>query len=370
MSSKVYRQLEFLAVGNWYICEETLEKKVTEDEESSQPAGDERVELHKIPGSREDVFADKSIDLRSARSLMKFLKLAAETGTQSETLSEWDSKPFPDYLTSQFKVPVNLQRPLLALTLSPTSPMKTMTGLALSRINRHLTSIGIFGPGFGAVIPKWGGLAEVAQVACRAGAVGGGVYVLKRGFKSLEAAQHWTTDDAAAENSSSAPIIDVELDDGEKIRTHWVVGTSDHLPFQSKVLLEETTHVQHSITIVSSPLLELFPTPVEGCPPGDGAIVVFPSDSLGSQAPHPPIYLSVYASGTGQCPSGQCKSTSPHNARVRTKVHDDTNLEYLSTLSAIALKIKTSCYLNDFIQYSPVCQSSKYTMVAYRCAIC
>ena len=186
----------------------------------------------------------------------------------------------------------------------------------------------------------------------------------------MKGAQHRTTDVAAADSSSSAPIVEVELDDGEEVRTHWVVGTSDHLPFQSKVPFEERTHVQRSITIVSSPLLELFPTPVEGCPPLDGAIVVFPSDSLGSQAPHPPIYLSVYASGTGQCPSGQCKSTYFHSARERTKVYDDTNLEYLSTLSAIALKIKTSCYLKDCIQYSSVCQSSTYAMVAYTCAIC
>jgi len=49
--------------------------------------------------------------------------------------------------------------------------------------------MGMFGPGFGSVIPKWGGLSEVAQVACRAGAVGGAVYVLGKDIKAIEVAQ-------------------------------------------------------------------------------------------------------------------------------------------------------------------------------------
>ena len=44
----------------------------------------------------------------------------------------------------------------------------------------------MFDPGFGSVISKWSGLVEIAQVACRAGAVGGGVYVLNKGFEVNE----------------------------------------------------------------------------------------------------------------------------------------------------------------------------------------
>ncbi len=181
VSSRVYRQLEFLAVGNWYIYEDLAGKHDTQRSTASESAGFPHGALQKIPSSREDVFADQSIDLRSARSLMKFLKVAADTETQAESVSSWGSNPFPEYLTSQFKIADRLQSALLALTLSPTSPARTTTEYALPRIHRHLTSIGIFGPGFGAVIPKWGGLAEVAQVACRASAVGGGVYILKEG---------------------------------------------------------------------------------------------------------------------------------------------------------------------------------------------
>ena len=308
MSSKVYRQLEFVAIGNWHTYEHTLRvNNNVQDLKVSQPAVDQHGALHKIPGSREDVFADQSIDLRSARSLMKFLKLATDEGTHDETLSRWGSSTFPEYLTSEFKIPAKLQSPLVALTLSPASPSRTLTGFALPRIHRHLTSIGMFGPGFGAVIPKWGGLAEVAQVACRASAVGGGVYILNQGIKNIgAAAPQAKTDTSTSDEHVPANNIAVDLDDGTKIRTRFVVGTSDHLPLDPERPPREINLVQRCIAIISSPLADLFPPPVEGCPPLDGAVVVIPADSLPDQKPHPPIYLLVNASGTGQCPVGQC----------------------------------------------------------------
>lgn len=63
---------------------------------------------------------------------------------------------------------------------------KTLIFYALSRIYRYLTSVGLFDPGFGLVISKWGGLIEIAQVAYRAGAVGDRVYVLNKGFEVNE----------------------------------------------------------------------------------------------------------------------------------------------------------------------------------------
>ena len=307
VSSKVYRQLEFLAVGCWHIYEDVRNHK-SEEKPAMQPLADHQELLHKIPGGREDVFADKTIDLRSARSLMKFLKVAAAADTHPDILSEWGSKPFPDFLTSQFHIPPKLQSPLLALTLSPSSGIKTTTQFALPRICRHLTSIGMFGPGFGAVMPKWGGLAEVAQVACRAGAVGGGVYVLQRGIKSIVQAQDQTMAKASMEGKMSAPVLNVQLSNDERIRTQWIAATSDHLPLKPAQSLDpRITNLQRSITIISSPLSELFPAPVEGSPPPDGAVVVFPSGSLHTQEPHPPVYLLVHTSGTGECPAGQCK---------------------------------------------------------------
>lgn len=267
--------------------------------------------LRKIPGGREDVFQDKSIDLRSTRSLMKFLKLAADPEAYPMVLPEWGDKPFSEYVESQFKIVPPLQAPLLALTLSPDPPSKTTVALALPRIHRHLTSIGIFGPGFGAVLPKWGGLAEIAQVACRAGAVGGGVYVLKKGIESIESPSQ-----VPSTNDNPGSLVSmIRLQGGDVVKARWVVGTRATLQTDDDPQPQSsTTKVHHFTAIVSSPLTILFPPPAEGCPPPAGVVVVLPSGSLtlpptlGSPpvSEVPAVYLMIHSSDTGECPEGQC----------------------------------------------------------------
>ena len=308
VSSKVYRQLEFLAVGSWWLYG-TDNVKIAE--ETKPP----RNRLQRIPGGREDVFADKSIDLRSTRSLMKFLKLAADTDTHVSILEKWGCKPFSEYLESDLRIPPTLQAPLIALTSSPSTP--ALTSYAIPRIHRHLTSIGMFGPGFGAVIPKWGGLAEIAQVACRAQAVGGGVYVLNRGLDTIGILNRQGS--SGEDNTSKVDAFSVGLEGGEEIKTRWLVGSSWDLPWhddQGQLAQSIGRYsVARSITIVGGLLLQLFPPPAEGTPPPAGAIVVCPTGTLDIQsgeAPsndhQPPIYLMVHSSDTGECPTGQCKS--------------------------------------------------------------
>ena len=351
VSSKVYRQLEFLAVGSWWIYErnvprEDVKYKDTERLETTLPTG----VLRRIPGGREDVFADKSIDLRSTRSLMKFLKLASDLEAHSTILEAWGPKPFPQFLESHLGISPQLQAPLLALTMSPHPPAKTLTSYALPRIHRHLTSVGMFGPGFGSVIPKWGGLAEIAQVACRAGAVGGGVYVLNKGFDAKEDIdQPALRTDGTPSGGEFRPST-VRLQGGEDVKTDWIVGSTLNLPSRFEVNIAEHTtsvYVSRSIAIVSSPLSRLFP-PAEGVPPPAGAVVVFPTGKLELESEHsetptsteglPPVYLMIHSSDTGECPAGQCKFTSVFSFQkfpyMMTKTY-----EYLSTLSATLLKI-------------------------------
>ena len=175
--------------------------------------------LQKIPEDREDVFGDTNIDLRSTRALMRFLKLAADVEAHIAILDAWGDKPFPEFLTTHVKVPASLQPQLLTLTLSPNPPGQTTTSYALPRIHRHLTSIGMFGPGFGSVVPRWGGLAEVTQVTCRALAVGGGVYVLKKGMESVEGPSQQSADKEIA-SPDATPPLKVRLEGEEKIKSH------------------------------------------------------------------------------------------------------------------------------------------------------
>ena len=319
VSSKVYHQLEFLAVGSWWIYNTDGSEEDGSQDEGTKGLGATKSKgsLRRIPGGREDVFADKSIDLRSTRPLMKFLKLAADSEAHVSVLKEWGEKPFPDFLSSHLKISSRLQPPLLALTLSPNTPTETLTAYALPNIHRHLTSIGMFGPGFGSVIPKWGGLAEVAQVACRASAVGGGVYVLKKGFEKDEDTGQQSPQRAITGVDEASQISTLRLEDGELIKTHWIVGSKYDLPSQIQESSdEETVQMARSITVVSSSLSQLFPSQGEGAPSPAGTLVVYPTGTIEYESGNhtsntlkteqPPVYLMIHSSDTGECPGGQC----------------------------------------------------------------
>jgi RAB protein geranylgeranyltransferase component A len=277
ISSRVYRQLEFLAVGSWWVYADSI--------------GTSR--LLKVPNGREDIFQDHDLDFKAKRALMKFLRFIGEYEEQTDVWEEHCQQPFPNFLSEQFKVPAALQGPLLALTLSPSPAQQTTTEYALPRIARHLRSIGVFGAGFGAVIPKWGGLAELSQVSCRACAVGGGVYVLGKGLSS-------SGDQVIATADNGTKL---RLKDGETVTARWIVrGSTSSSPGEA---------CSRSISIVSSPLAPLFPPLADEAPPPASAIVVFPSGSLSleSQAGElPPVHISVHCSDTGECPAGQSKS--------------------------------------------------------------
>jgi RAB protein geranylgeranyltransferase component A len=170
VSSRAFRQLEFLAVGSFYIF----------DQSSST--------LTRVPSTREDVFATTAIAARSKRALMKFLKFVLEHESEPN-FSAW--QPYADQELSAFladpatgfRLDKDLQAYVIAMTLSTDGRISVIDGLRT--LHRHLTSMGTFGPGFAAVYPKWGGISEISQVACRAGAVGGAVYMLGMGTRGM-----------------------------------------------------------------------------------------------------------------------------------------------------------------------------------------
>ncbi|ORY18694.1 GDP dissociation inhibitor-domain-containing protein [Clohesyomyces aquaticus] len=294
VSSKVYRQLEFLAVGSFWVYSLGADETAGSPEALTPVGG----RLLRVPNGREDVFQDQVLDFKAKRALMKFLRFIADYEEQPEVWEDHRNKPFPSFLTEQFKIPASLHAPLLALTLSPAVPAQTTTDHALPRIARHLRSIGFFGAGFGSVIPKWGGMSEITQVACRASAVGGGVYVLGKGLS--------TTLDGSINldhQEGETPIYKVRLKDGELITTGQIVGDPSH------PRLEDPAYCR-SITVVSSTLDPLFPPIAEDAPSPACAVVIFPSgtlklDTADGEAKVPPVYISVHNSDAGECPAGQ-----------------------------------------------------------------
>lgn len=177
------------------------------------------------------------------------------------------------------------------------TPAQTSVEFSLPRIARHLTSIGLFGPGFGSVYPKWGGGAEVAQVACRAGAVGGGIYVLGSGIKATQPVA------SDSENKDSEVI----LGNGEVVKTRSIVTTVDEEQAEQGLSEDVEDEVHKMITIVGSPLASLFESTVEGSPSAAISVVVFPSGtlSLESQVIEHPVYIMAHSADTGECPQDQ-----------------------------------------------------------------
>lgn len=248
-----------------------------------------------MPNGREDVFSDKSIDVRAKRGLMKFLKFVIDFENQAEVWEPHAERPLPDFLASQFQLTPSTQTVILALTLSLNLPSETTVRYSLPRIARHLKSIGVFGPGFGAVIPKWGGGAEIAQVGCRAGAVGGATYILGTGVAGV------------SETSTDASKVELELTNGEKVGSGYYVPQRDGDERSQDI--EAATSLSRSVNVVSSDLSELFQTTVEGAPIAAVSVVTFPANSLfidGERSPYP-VYVMAHSSETGECPQGQCK---------------------------------------------------------------
>lgn len=251
---------------------------------------------------------------------MKFLKFVLDYEGQSETWEPFAEKPLAEFLQSQFGLDAELQMYVHTLTLSLYKSISAREGLAI--IHKHLTSMGIFGPGFAAVYPKWGGISEVAQVACRAGAVGGAVYMLKT---KLGEVHHTEGSDKLRLDLSNEQGGDVHVE------TQLLVKGSEHLN-----VWKGSERTSRLVAVIASPLKPLFEAVVEGTPTPAVAVVTFPTGSPEpEQAEGSPIYVFAHSSETGECPAGQSKShsLSPIPPLTLPECHDDIHFEYLSTLS-------------------------------------
>ncbi|KAI1124270.1 rab protein geranylgeranyltransferase component A [Nemania abortiva] len=288
VSSRAYRQVEFLAVGSFFVY---------------GTVGAVPGTLSRIPSSREDVFSAQSIPARSKRTLMKFLKFVIDydSDEQKPLWQEKANKPLSEFLIDEFKLDENLRNYILALTLTLDGNVTVKDGLAT--IHRHLTSIGLFGPGFCAVYPKWGGMSEIAQVGCRAGAVGGGIYMLDT--------------PTSVQNLGSGGEMSLKLSDEVSVRTTTFISSQQTCSPTSRT-------IARLVAVIDSPLQSLFETLAEGAPTPAVAVVAFPSGSL-PNTPHSssdvPVYAFAHSSDTGECPSGQSviyltMQAGPQSSRV------------------------------------------------------
>lgn len=260
---------------------------------------------------------------------MKFLRFVQTYEEQSEVWNSDAETPFTDFLQKKFGLPTSSHGALLALTLGSGPSARVNTATALPKISRHLRSIGVFGAGFGAVLPKWGGLAEIAQVACRAGAVGGGVYILKKGIKTC--------------SSLVDGITELVLSEGEKITTSWLVGCPDDIPAKSSRAI--TDGLSKGIFVVTPALATLFPPTSEGGVTPAGAVVAVPS----SDPEGPPVHIIAHSHESGECPSSQSKFYQSFPATDHMMILRKT---YLHCLIYFDYKLSTFLTRSIFPRYS------------------
>jgi Rab proteins geranylgeranyltransferase component A len=302
VSSRAYRQVEFLSVGAFFVYE-----PVGGGEESSSSGGSNNnnknngddaaavaaavPKLSRVPSSREDIFSSASIPAKAKRGLMKALKFVLDHDSADEQRAAWQAAadaPLGDFLASQFKLEPRLRNHMLALTLRLDGGGRVTVRDGLAILHRHLTSTGLFGPGFCAVYPKWGGLSEVAQVGCRAGAVGGGIYMLG------------TRMEAGADVDAQGHIP-LALSNDMAVQASTLVGARD-----TASTGDAGGRISRLVAVVKAPLKALFEVTVEGAPTPAVAVVAFPAGVIPS-AGDAPVYALVHSSDTGECPVGQCK---------------------------------------------------------------
>lgn len=288
VSSRAFRQLEFLAVGAFFVY---------------KPA---TAALARIPSTREDVFSSADLSARAKRQLMKFLKLVLSYQDEASRAQwhEYAGRPLAAFLADKMGlVDDELRTYVTTLTLSLDGGDVT-TEEGLETIHRHLTSMGVFGPGFAALYPKWGGGSEIAQVGCRAGAVGGAIYMLGTGIKK-ETTNH-------KGDGGGDDLVELVLTDDTVVKTKLLVRGTEEVSDG-----DDNSHglikVSKLIAILDTPLAHLFEPTVEGCPVPAVAVIAFPPDSVktadaaASTNTHP-IFVIVHSSDTGECPAGQSKS--------------------------------------------------------------
>ena len=335
MSSHVHEQIDFQAVGSWFVYQKT-----PDDEPPGQSVDGASWfsgKLGRVPNSREDIFADPSLSLKAKGALVKFLRFVSNYEEKTEEWEPQKDMPFPDFLASKFKIATDFHGPLLALTMSTLPPQQTSTGFAIARIANHLRSIGLFGPGFSAVLAKWGGLSEITQVACRAGAVNGATYVLNRSIESVGDA-----------TSEAGRKLTVQLGGEDTVSTDIIIGSEDQFPlgvsapatFSATSLESQPLIVSRSISVISSTLPSLFPVTAEGFSTPGGAVVFFPVESLAKGGDSStkntlPVHLLIHSGDTGECPKGQCKLPESLPRSLFARMNQPKKNTYLHCLNNI-----------------------------------
>ncbi|BEJ16852.1 hypothetical protein CspHIS471_0602530 [Cutaneotrichosporon sp. HIS471] len=233
--------------------------------------------FERVPGSKEDVFKDKSISLPEKRKLMKALMFAAGEFEDDPLLVGKEADPIMSFLKSAFGLGDKLVQAIAyALAFAdenePALP-------ALCRARRYFRSMGRYGPS-PFLVGQYGGAGEVAQGFCRACAVFGGTYIL---------------------GSEGAPS-DIVVDQGVSLRisAHPTPISATHLVAPPGFLEDKPGVMRTSAHLIA---ITCQPPVLKSCGEDgvddDTAVLVFPPSK------GPLVRALVMGEGTGSCPRNQ-----------------------------------------------------------------
>ncbi|WVN85715.1 uncharacterized protein L203_100866 [Cryptococcus depauperatus CBS 7841] len=259
---------------------------------------EENGKTQKVPGSKEDVFKDKSIGLLEKRKLMKFLMFAAGEFECEQVLKDKESQPLLQFLRDSFFLPDHLASSISYVISHCTSP-NDETLPALIRTRRYLKSIGRYGPS-AFLVGQYGGAGEITQGFCRACAVFGGTYVLG----------------ASAKPELIEPCMDgltIKVPCHPRpVKISHLISAPDHVPeFLASSKPDQDSVVTAQCIAITSTLPEvlqhrrlmtegMLEETDESLGNDDTALIVFPPENN-----KPLVRCIIHGEGTGSCPPGQ-----------------------------------------------------------------
>ncbi|ANB13154.1 Mrs6p [Sugiyamaella lignohabitans] len=303
IKSRVFRYLEFKALGNFHTYENDT--------------------FDKVAGSKEDIFTDQSLSLVTKRNLMRFMKFVLEWEENTELWKPYQNESIEKFLTEKFKLEPQ-QITELVLSIGLCQSLEVATPVALSRIKRYLVSLDIYG-NFPVLFSMYGGAGELAQGFCRSAAVAGATYKLGTAITSV--------DDKL-----------VTLNDGSRIQ----VAEKIVLSPSSAVKKENTKNgiLTRLVAFVAKDCKEWFAENEQA------ALVVFPPSTLSTNN-KTSVQAIILGSGSGQCPEGVSVWYLSSTEQDPTKAQRDLE-EAFTKLEASILRESTEDFEFENIDESDV----------------
>ncbi|CAO3648465.1 unnamed protein product [Cunninghamella echinulata] len=269
IKSGVGRYMEFKSVDDMFIFNVDTQK------------------LEKVPGSKEDIFVNKSISLIDKRKLMKFLTFTMNEEKDADIISEYETIHFSQFLEEKFKITGKLQNAVIhALALSR-SDVTAKEGL--EQTQSFMKSIGRFGKG-AYLCTLYGGGSEISQAFCRICAVYGGVYILGQSLEKYII------------NEESGLCTGVMTSDNQEFTASHIITGLDYISpsWMTDSIENSSIWVSRAAIVTDQPLSGLSQ---EEQNQSLGISVIPPNNTIGNK--NESIYILNQNSETMACPKDQ-----------------------------------------------------------------